>query len=80
MKQPVHRLPRRALGRVRSTSRSGVAVAKELVRVEFEKQRLQREIDRLQSRMTECEAAYAHNSEQSLLCCTRLLSDDPTVV
>lgn len=76
MKQPIHRIPRRALNRPRTVARSGVAIAKELVRSEFEKQRLKREIDRLGRRLEQCEREYAHNSEQSLMFCAELVAED----
>ncbi|MEM8595056.1 MAG: hypothetical protein AAGF76_01100 [Pseudomonadota bacterium] len=76
MRQPLHQLPRRALSRPRSTARSGVAVAKELVRVEFEKQRLEREMTRLTRRLAQCEAEYTYNETQSIGCCNRLLDSN----
>lgn len=78
MKRPVHQLPRKALSRPRSNARSGVALAKELVRTEFEKQRLVREMNRLRTRLSQCETEHAHNSEQALMCCAKLLNEDST--
>lgn len=76
MKQPVHRLPRRSPVRPRSTARSGVEIAKELVRAEFEKQRLRRELDRLERRVAQSQAEYIANSERAVHCCAKILDDE----
>ena len=76
MRQPAQRIPRRILNRPRIAARSGVAIAKELVRAEFEKQRLSREMQRLGMRMDQCKAEYDHNAAQSVGLCAKLLSDE----
>lgn len=76
MKQPIHRLPNRAPVRQRSAARSGVEIAKDLLRAEFEKQRLRRELDRLNRQVARAQASYSSNAERAVFCCSRILDDD----
>ncbi len=66
-------LPPRRLTHARPAARSGVAAAKALVRLEFERERLAHELARHRRRASAAEADLARATRDAVECCARLL-------